>query len=159
MANLKFYHQIPHRFGDVAENVKLPSIPINNFLCTFITASSPGLHTFFCLCRVRKKLPRDEIARNTFQRSRSISWKWNMHIVKCANPFQIKRVVNMLHFHLQPKFIQRKGTQRAWFYRGLFNLECVLVYCVSPCNLVMWYEHESNGTFCYFFQYIPFRGS
>ena len=44
----------------------------NNFLCIFIIASSPGVHTFFCLWRVKKKkLPQGETSQNAFQRSRS----------------------------------------------------------------------------------------
>ena len=46
-ANLKFHLQTPCRFGDMAENVKLIGIPINNFLCIYIIASSLGLHTLF----------------------------------------------------------------------------------------------------------------
>ena len=73
IANLKFHLQTPCSFGDMAENVKLIGIPINNFLCIYIIASSPGLHTLFCLWRVNKKLPQGETSQNTFQRSRSIS--------------------------------------------------------------------------------------
>ena len=73
IANLKFRRQTPCSFGDMAENVKLIGIPINNFLCIYIIASSPGLHTLFCLWRVNKKLPQGETSQNTFQRSRSIS--------------------------------------------------------------------------------------
>ena len=47
IANLKFRLQTPCSFGDMAENVKLIGIPINNFLCIYIIASSPGLHTLF----------------------------------------------------------------------------------------------------------------
>ena len=73
IANLKFRLQTPCSFGDMAENVKFIGIPINNFLCIYIIASSPGLHTLFCLWRVNKKLPQGETSQNTFQRSRSIS--------------------------------------------------------------------------------------
>ena len=31
----------------MTKNVKLIGIPENNFLCIFILASSPGVHTFF----------------------------------------------------------------------------------------------------------------
>ena len=75
IANLKFRHQSPCSFGDVTENVKFIGIPILDFLCIFITASSPGLHTFFCLHRVNKKLPYGEPHKVKFQRSRSISRK------------------------------------------------------------------------------------
>ena len=47
-------------FGDITKSVKLIGIPENNFLCIFIIASSPGVHTFFCLWRVNKKLPQGE---------------------------------------------------------------------------------------------------
>ena len=56
-ANPKFQFQILCSFGDITKNVKLNVIPENNFLCIFIIASSPGVHTFFCLWRVNKKLP------------------------------------------------------------------------------------------------------
>ena len=86
IANLKFRLQTPCSFGDIAENVKLIGIPINNFLCIYIIASSPGLHTLFCLWRVNKKLPQGETSQNTFQRSWSISWKCKIHMVKWAHP-------------------------------------------------------------------------
>ena len=86
IANLKFRLQTPCSFGDMAENVKLIGIPINNFFCIYIIASSPGLHTFFCLWRVNKKLPQGETSQNTFQRSRWISWKCKIHMVKWAHP-------------------------------------------------------------------------
>ena len=85
IANLKFCLQTPCSFGDVAENVKLIGKPINN-LCIYIIASSPGLHTLFCLWRVNKKLPQGETSQNTFQRSRSISLKCKIHMVKWAHP-------------------------------------------------------------------------
>ena len=86
IANLKFRLQTPCSFGDMAENVILIGIPINNFLCIYIIASSPGLHTLFCLWRVNEKLPQGETSQNTFQRSRSISWKSKIHMVKWAHP-------------------------------------------------------------------------
>ena len=60
-------------FGDITKSVKLNGIPENNFLCIFIIASSPGVHTFVCLWRVNKKLPQGETSQNVFQRSRSIN--------------------------------------------------------------------------------------
>ena len=57
VSNPKFQLQILCSFGDMTKNVKLIGIPENNFLCIFIIASSPGVHTFFCLWRVNKKLP------------------------------------------------------------------------------------------------------
>ena len=60
-------------FVVTTKSVKLNGIPENNFLCIFITASSPGVHTFFCLWRVNKKLPQGETSQNEFQRSRSIN--------------------------------------------------------------------------------------
>ena len=33
-------------------------------------ASSPEVHTFFCLWRVNKKLPEDETSQNAFHRAR-----------------------------------------------------------------------------------------
>ena len=86
IADLKFCLQTPCSLGDMAENVKLIGIPINDFLCTYIIASSPGLHTLFCLWRVNKKLPQGETSQNTFQRSRSISWKYKILMVKWAHP-------------------------------------------------------------------------
>ena len=86
IANLKFCLQTPCTFGNMAENVKLIGIPINNFLCIYIIASSPGLHTLFFRWRVNKRLPQGETSQNTFQRSRSISWKCKIHMVKWAHP-------------------------------------------------------------------------
>ena len=73
IANPKFQLQILCSFGDITKSMKLNGIPENNFLCIFIIASSQGVHTFFCLWRVNKKLPRDETSQNAFQRSRSIN--------------------------------------------------------------------------------------
>ena len=110
IANLKFRLQTPCSFGDMSENVKLIGIPINNFLCIYIIASSPGLHTLFCLWRVNKKLPQGETSQNTFQRSRSISWKCKIHMVKWAHPplkFYLVQIIrlcsnfaSMWHKHL-----------------------------------------------------------
>ena len=73
IANSKFQLQILCSFGDITKSVKLIGIPENNFLCIFIIASSPGVHTFFCLWRVNKKLPQGETSQNAFQRSMSIN--------------------------------------------------------------------------------------
>ena len=73
IANPKFQLQILCSFGDITKSVKLTGIPENNFLCIFIIVSSPGVHTFFCLWRVNKKLPQGETSQNAFQRSRSIN--------------------------------------------------------------------------------------
>ena len=73
IANPKFQLQILCSFGDITKSVKLIGIPENNFLCIFIVASSPGVHIFFCLWRVNKKLPQGETSQNAFQRSRSIN--------------------------------------------------------------------------------------
>ena len=48
IANPKFQLQILCSLGVITKSVKLNGIPENN-LCTFIIASSPGVHTFFCL--------------------------------------------------------------------------------------------------------------
>ena len=69
----KIHLQILCSSGDMTKNVKLIGIPENNFLCIFITASSPGVHSFFCLWRVNKKLPQGETSQNAFQKSRSIN--------------------------------------------------------------------------------------
>ena len=69
IANPKFQLQILCSFWDITKSVKLNGIPENNFLCIFIIASSPGVHTFFCLWRVNKKLPQGETSQNAFQRS------------------------------------------------------------------------------------------
>ena len=58
----------------------------NLVLCIFILASSPGVHTFFCLWRVNKKLPQGETSQNAFQRSRSINWRWKIYMLKWAYP-------------------------------------------------------------------------
>ena len=73
IVNPQFQLQILRSFGDITKSVKLNGIPENNFLCIFIIASTPGVHTFFCLWRVNKKLPQGETSQNTFQRSRSIN--------------------------------------------------------------------------------------
>ena len=67
-------------------NVKLSGIPENNFLCIFIIASSPGVHTFFCLWRENKMLSQGETSHNAFQRSRSINQKWKIYMLKWAHP-------------------------------------------------------------------------
>ena len=67
IANPKFQLQILCSFGDITKSVKLNGIPENNFLCIFIIASSPGVHTFFCLWRVNKKLPQGETSQNAFR--------------------------------------------------------------------------------------------
>ena len=72
IANPKFELQIFCSFGDMTKSVKLNGIPENN-LCIFITASSPGVHTFFCLWRINKKLPQGKTSQNALQRSRSIN--------------------------------------------------------------------------------------
>ena len=86
VANPKFQLQIVCSFGDMTKNVKFIGIPENNFLCIFIIASSPGVHTFFCLWRVNKKLPQGETSQNAFQRSRSINLKWKIYMSKWAYP-------------------------------------------------------------------------
>ena len=73
VANPKFQLQILCSFEDITKYVKLNGIPENNFLCIFIIASSPGVHTFFCLWRVNKKLPQGETSQNAFQKSSSIN--------------------------------------------------------------------------------------
>ena len=55
-ANPKFQLQTLCSFGNITKSVKLSGIPENNFLCIFIIASSPGIHTFFCLWRESNKL-------------------------------------------------------------------------------------------------------
>ena len=76
IANPKFQLQILCSFGDIAKSVKfINGIPENDFLCIFIIASSPGVHTLFCLWRVNKKLLQGETSQNAFQRSRSINFK------------------------------------------------------------------------------------
>ena len=97
IANLKFCLQTPCSFRDMAENVKFIGIPINNFLCIYIIASSPGLHTLFCLWRVNKKLPQCETSQNTFQRSRSISWKWKIYMVKWEHP-PLRFILSVIRF-------------------------------------------------------------
>ena len=51
----------------MTKNVKSIGIPENNFLCIFILASSPGVHTFFFLRRVNKKLPEGETSQMHFR--------------------------------------------------------------------------------------------
>ena len=61
------------QFWRCNKNVKLNGIQENNFLFIFIITSSPGVHTFFCLWRINKKLPQGQTSQNAFQRSRSIN--------------------------------------------------------------------------------------
>ena len=70
IANPKFQLQIIGSFGDITKSVKLNGIPENNLLCIFIIASSPRVHTFFCLWRVDKNFPQGETSQNAFQRLR-----------------------------------------------------------------------------------------
>ena len=49
IANPKFQLRIFCSFGDITKSVKLNGIPENNFLCIFIIASSPGVHTLILL--------------------------------------------------------------------------------------------------------------
>ena len=67
IANPKFQLQILCSFGDITKSVKLIGIPENNFLCIFIIASSPGVHTFFRLWRVNKKLPQVKLHKMHFR--------------------------------------------------------------------------------------------
>ena len=93
IANPKFQLQILCSFGDITKIVKLIGIPENNFLCIFIIASSPGVHTFFCLWRVNKKLPQGETSQNAFQRSRLIKIKSeNMHVKMGTSTFKFCEV-------------------------------------------------------------------
>ena len=73
IANPKVQLQTLCSFGYITKSVKLNGIPVNNFLCIFIIASSPGVHTFFCFWRVNKKIPQVEASQNAFQRSKSIN--------------------------------------------------------------------------------------
>ena len=72
IVNLKFQLQILCSFGDTIQNVKLNGTPENNFLYIFITASSPGVPTFFCLWRVNKKLPAGETSQHFRGQDQSI---------------------------------------------------------------------------------------
>ena len=73
IANLKYQLQVLCSFRDITISVKLDGKPENNFLCIFKIASSPGVHTFFCLWRVNKKLSQGENSQNASPRSRSIN--------------------------------------------------------------------------------------
>ena len=76
----------------MTKNVKLIGVPENNFLRIFILASPPGVHTFFCLWRVNKKLPQGETSQNAFQRSRSINLKWKIYMLKWAYPPLMQKI-------------------------------------------------------------------
>ena len=66
--------------------MKLIGRPENNFLCIFIIASSPGVHTFFCLWRVNKKLPQGETHKMHFRgQGQSIKSK-KIYMLKWAYP-------------------------------------------------------------------------
>ena len=113
-------------FGDMAEIVKLIGIPINNFLCIYIIASSPGLHTLFCLWRV-KKLPQGETSQNTFQRSRSISWKCKIHMVKWAHP------------PLSHQFV-------TWYLRSISKTKIVKLFCPCMSEHMIYIKNVTNVT-------------
>ena len=68
IANPKFQLQILCIFGDITkkDEVNWYTKINNNFICIFIIASSPGVHTFFCLWRVKKKLPQGKTSQNAF---------------------------------------------------------------------------------------------
>ena len=91
-ANLKFQLQILCSFGDITKNVKLNGIPKNNFLCIFIIVSSPGVHTFFCLWRVNKKLPQGETSQNAFRGQGQLIKSEKMHVKMGTSTFN--RLVN-----------------------------------------------------------------
>ena len=67
ITNLKFHLKIHNIFGDIAENVNITGIPIFHFFCIFITASSPGVHTLFCLWRENRKQPQGETLQEAFR--------------------------------------------------------------------------------------------
>ena len=68
-------------------NLKFSGIPII-FFTYFHHSLIPRVAYFLLpyLWRVNKKFPQDETSPNTFQRSRSISWKWKKVMVKCSHP-------------------------------------------------------------------------
>ena len=89
--NPKFQLQTLCSFEDITKSVKLNGIPKNNFLCIFIIASSPGVHTFFCLWRVNQKLPQGETSQNAFRgQGQSIKVK-NMHVKMGISTFKHKK--------------------------------------------------------------------
>ena len=135
IADLKFRLQTPCSFGDMAENVKLIGIPINNFLCIYIIASSPGLHTLFCLWRVNKKLLQGETSQNTFQRSRSISWKCKIHMVKWAHP-PLKHTVllHKLGINKQGNWLKHSFPVQYWMQ--LLGKLCASIKC--PLKYASW---------------------
>ena len=87
----------------------------HNFLCIFIIASSPGVHTFFCLWRVNKKLPQGETSQNAFQRSRSINLKWKICMLKWVYP-SLKLQSQYIIFFIPQNF------QSEWVYLWLWPL-------------------------------------
>ena len=77
--------------------MKLNGIPENNFLCIFIIASSPGVHTFFCLWRVNKKLPRGETSQNAFSEVKVNQFKVkSMHVRMGISTFNKDNNCNLL---------------------------------------------------------------
>ena len=114
----------------MTKNVKLIGIPENNFLCIFIIASSPGVHSFFCLWRVNKKLPQGETSQNAFQRSRSIDQKWNIiiHVKMGISTFKswyeqhhIYYVYYQCHFNPYNKFSKK------WLYKPRNGFEFIIL--------------------------------
>ena len=81
--------------------MKLNGILENNFLCIFIIASSPGVHTFFCLWRVNKKLPQGENSQNVFAEVKVNQLKVkNMHVRMGISTITLffKIIFRMFHF-------------------------------------------------------------
>ena len=88
ISNPKFQLQSLCSFENKIKSVKLNGIPENNFLCIFIIASSPGLHTFFYLWRVNKKLPQGGTSQNAFHVKVNQLQVKNMHVKMGISPFK-----------------------------------------------------------------------
>ena len=99
VANPKFLLQILCSFGDMTKNVKLIGIPENNFLCIFIIASSPGVHTFFCFWRVNKKLPQGETSQTAFIKVNQLKVK-NIHVKMGIPTFNFYKAVQIIRHRL-----------------------------------------------------------
>ena len=90
IVNPKSQVKILCSFGDITKCVKLNGIPENNFLCIFITASSPGVHTFFCLLRGNKKLPEGHFPKCISEVKVNQLKVKNMHVRMGISTFKIK---------------------------------------------------------------------
>ena len=127
----KFQLQILCSFGDTTKSVKLMGIPENNFLCIFIIASSPGVHSFFCLWRVNKKLPQGWNVTKCISEVKVNQLKVkNMHVRIGTSTFnsEISVQSSVSHFTICPKLPRcTLPVTCNVFHVGFINLRCFML--------------------------------